>query len=188
MGSIALTAPDSMGWLSGSTLYGGIVSGFNSARYGNQVNYYAGATLATPVTGLKFGAAFDYLSAPKNSFNWVSAITGGPNYTSMPDAWALGIYGSFQATEKLSLLLRGEHLEANDNAGNIYALTTTVQYDLWKNVLSRLEFRWDHAEHGQMFSGTPATISTITGIGSLLGTGATRANAFMMAANIVYKF
>ena len=29
------------------------------------------------------------------------------------------------------------------------ALTGTVQYDLWKNVLSRLEVRWDHAANGQ---------------------------------------
>ena len=28
------------------------------------------------------------------------------------------------------------------------AVTATVQYDLWKNVLSRVEFRWDHALDG----------------------------------------
>ena len=66
MGSIALTAPESMGFLSGSTLYAGIVSGYNNSIWGsglgaNQTSYYVGATLATPVTGLRLGAAFDYL-------------------------------------------------------------------------------------------------------------------------------
>ena len=66
MGSIALTAPDSMGFLSGSTLYAGIVSGYNNSIWGtglgaNQTSYYVGATVATPVTGLRMGAAFDYL-------------------------------------------------------------------------------------------------------------------------------
>ena len=67
MGSIALTAPDSMGFLAGSTLYGGIVTGFdeNESRSdydNNTTSYYTGCTLATPVTGLRFGGAFDYLT------------------------------------------------------------------------------------------------------------------------------
>ena len=35
MGSIALTAPDSMGFLKGSTLYAGIVNGYNSSVWGS---------------------------------------------------------------------------------------------------------------------------------------------------------
>ena len=189
MGSLAVTAPDSMGWLAGSTAYAGIVNGFNSARYGNQGNYYAGLTMATPVTGLKAGASFDYLASPKNAYDWVTSLTTGiPTYVSIPDAWALGLYGSFQATEKMTFLVRGEHLSANHDAGNIYALTATVQYDLWKNVLSRLEFRWDHAEHGMMFGGTPVNISTLATAPNPLGADPDRANAFMFAANVIYKF
>ena len=33
-------------------------------------------------------------------------------------------------------------------ASRMGAVTATVQYDLWKNVLSRVEFRWDHALDG----------------------------------------
>ena len=67
MGSIALTAPESMGFLTGSTLYAGIVSGYNNSIWGsglgaNQTSYYVGATVATPVTGLRVGGAFDYLN------------------------------------------------------------------------------------------------------------------------------
>ena len=62
MGSLALTAPESMGFLAGSTLYGGIVNGFvqsahasPTVRTDNATSYYVGATIATPVTGLAPG-------------------------------------------------------------------------------------------------------------------------------------
>jgi len=195
MAAISLTAPQSFGWLAGSSFYGGLISGFNSGTYGDQVNYYAGATLSTPVTGLKFGAALDYLSNPKHAFSWVNAvgIGNGPNYVNMQDQWALGVYGSFQATEKLTLLARGDHLNQGGGSGNLYSVTTTAQYDLWKNVLSRLEFRWDHAEHGDAFGGTPAVISNIGSINlntitSVLQPSANSKNAFLIAANLIYKF
>src|SRR5262249_7478810 len=69
MASVALTAPDSMGFLRGSTIYGGVVNGFNqgaqpSAVSGTtigaqQTSWYLGATLATPLTELKVGASLD---------------------------------------------------------------------------------------------------------------------------------
>jgi hypothetical protein len=40
-----------------------------------------------------------------------------------------------------------------------------------------VEFRWDHVEHGMAFGGADA----ITG-------APTRSNAFLLAANIIYKF
>jgi Putative beta-barrel porin-2, OmpL-like. bbp2 len=62
------------------------------------------------------------------------------------------------------------------STGNsIYAVTATAQYDLWKNVISRVEFRWDHVEHGLAFGGT--TTGTPT-----------RENAYLLAANVIYKF
>src|SRR5436305_1418930 len=66
MAAVAITAPESMSFLKGSTLYAGFVNGFNSsagAPYAgvgaDQTSWYLGATIATPVTGLKFGASFD---------------------------------------------------------------------------------------------------------------------------------
>jgi len=60
--------------LLGSTLYAGVIDGFNAASpangSGKQTSWYAGATVATPVTGLKFGLAFDYLdSGGTTAFN-----------------------------------------------------------------------------------------------------------------------
>ena len=174
MASVALTAPTSWGWAAGSTLYAGVINGFNAGAPLNgpatQTSWYAGATIATPVTGLKFGVAFDYLDSHGGS-----AAPG----TAGNDLWALGLYASYQATEKLSLHVRGElatsqnTLLAKDNA-QLWAATGTVQYDLWQNVISRLEIRWDHGDEFTYLSGS-------TG-------GFTQRNSVLVAANIVYKF
>src|SRR5207247_3711732 len=54
-------------FLKGSTLYAGVINGFNSASpaafgtNGTQTSFYVGATMSTPVTALKVGAAYDYV-------------------------------------------------------------------------------------------------------------------------------
>ena len=181
MGSVALTAPSSMGWAAGSTFYAGVIHGMddNEAGYDydwKSTSWYLGGTLATPVTGLKVGAAFDYL----DMYDW-----GGPGGT----VWSLGLYASYQATEKLSLHLRGEYVEDHTfdyiipnyqglDYTKIYALTATAQYDLWKNVISRFEIRWDHSDSGNIFGRSNVSSE---GAGD-------RRNAFMLAANVIYKF
>jgi hypothetical protein len=187
MGSVALTAPDSMGFLTGSTLYAGIVNGYNNSVLGsglgdNQTSYYIGATLATPVTGLRLGAAYDYLDLQKAN----GTIPGGDQISANAHASAVAGYLSYQATEKLSLHGRIEYAETKldgslggteySGMGRIVALTGTVQYDLWKNVISRVEFRWDHSANGNDEFG-----------GSTAG-DPDRKNAFMLAANVIYKF
>jgi len=170
MGSIAITAPSDCGFLAGSTLYGGIVYGMNNgggslgAATGatgarDQGNYYAGATLNTPVAGLKAGVAFDYV-----------ADFGG----SSTDVWVAGLYASYQATEKLSVHGRAEYGKANTNPETTIAgLTGTVQYDLWKNVISRLELRWDQA-HQKADPNNEVNAFTDTGVS--------------LYANFIYKF
>jgi hypothetical protein len=107
------------------------------------------------------------------------------------------VYASFQATEKLSLHARGEYFWESASIaptavvlsaptatqigvlpGKVLALTGTIQYDLWKNVLSRFEVRWDHAANG-----IPAFGGDIGG-----AAGADKKNAVLVAANLVYKF
>jgi len=196
MGSIALTAPDSWGFMSGSSFYAGVVSGFDDNEVGpdydeNSTSYYVGATIATPVTGLRFGVAFDYLDV--RHFREISG-SGNPG-----TAWALGLYASFQATEKLSLHLRGEYLEdradffafaAEEAGGNgqaffnpsgfkVFELTGTLQYDLWKNVLTRLEVRWDHGSNGHYFGAAETDGETAPDF---------KRNEVVVIANVVYKF
>lgn len=185
MASLALTAPDSMGFLAGSTLYAGLVNGFSGSYGQNQSSWYVGSTLASPVTGLRFGIAFDYLSV----HNWQD--TFGPNNPNDGNAWSLGLYASYQATEKLSLHARFEYLDdqanyfgypyGNNSGFKVEELTLTAQYDLWKNVLSRVEFRWDHGDNGKFFGGHyNSNTSSFS--------GPDRRNAVMLAANLIYKF
>jgi hypothetical protein len=179
MGAIALTAPTSWGWVGGSTLSFGVVNGFNSAVNGfgaNQANVYAGLTMNTPITALKLGAALDFVQ-----------IHDSLHDAGIPDGtiWDGALYATFQATEKLSFSARGEFTD--DSTGTltgafprakIWSGTATAQYDLWKNVISRVEFRWDHGDNGKYFG---ANSNTSAG-------GPSRRNAYLLAAQVIYKF
>lgn len=191
MGSIALTAPKDMGFLAGSTLYSGVIYGFNSATVvttsgasypgGKQTSLYVGGTFNTPVTNLKVGSAFDYVFGVGNGWGVPSSY-----------AWAISGYASFQATEKLSFHARGEYAAHDPVAGpwatatgfppKVFSATATVQYDLWKNVLSRVEFRWDHA-----MDGNPAFGGTVAGTFGT-STPPTTVNAYTLMLNVIYNF
>ncbi|HXG49399.1 MAG TPA: outer membrane beta-barrel protein [Methylomirabilota bacterium] len=185
MASIALSAPDSFGFLAGSTLYAGVVNGFNGSVAGtgtglNETHWYVGSTINTPVDTVKLGVAFDYLHLGDQANN--GTIGSG-------DAYTLAGYASIRATEKLSFHLREEFLwwdigtienaailAAGGIATEVLATTVTAQYDLWKNVISRLEFRWDHScEGGDAYGGTTAGTPN-------------RKNAYLLAANFIYQF
>jgi len=138
--SIALTAPDDWGFIGGSTLYVGSVHGFAGGA-DNTHNYYAGAVLKTPVAGLTVGLAFDHV-------NNGQALLGGPGNESVS---TYGLYASYRLPDsKMSLHSRLEYVDGGhiaaigDNVEGM-ALTGTLQYDLWANVISRLEIRWDHS-------------------------------------------
>jgi hypothetical protein len=173
MGAVTLTAPDDWGFVSGSALYLGVVDGFSTGFFGaaNDVtSYYIGLTLATPIKQLKVGAAYDYAHLHDNDF-------GPTGY-----AQTLGLYASVQATEKLSFHARAEWLDVTDGAAGAagvadeaIALTGTVQYDLWANVLTRLELRWDTSVEGPRPYG-----------GSVPGGG--KKDEVLVAANVIYKF
>lgn len=171
MGSIALTAPDSWGWAKGATLSAGVVNGsYSTAGNGSSdasTSWYVGGTLPTPNSNLKVGASFDYQTT----------------YTSN-EPWALAGYVNFQASPKLALNLRAEWAKNYlstvqgfplPGGQSAVALTGTLQYNLWANVLTRLEIRWDHASHD------------IYG-GNLSGGGTFQENAVMIAAQAIYQF
>ena len=183
MGSASLTAPSSWGWASGAALSVGVVSGkFSNGYDGNDAttSWYVGGTLPTPNSALKVGASFDYdtdYSKP--------GFTGVPGNVNGGNPWALAGYVNYQATPKLSLNGRVEWAKnyLNSVAGytalpsenNAVAMTGTLQYSLWANVLTRLEIRWDHASHD------------IYG-GNLSGGGTFQENAVMLAFQAVYQF
>jgi Putative beta-barrel porin-2, OmpL-like. bbp2 len=192
LGSITLTAPDSWGDFAGSALYAGIVDGYNAGFVNDVTSYYLGVTIATPIKALKVGAAWDYVAGHDNSYVGSSALKSNNGY-----AQSIALYASVQATEKLSFHARGEWaklsfgnnvgtpetapgeddavLPSNNGTQEIWALTGTIQYDLWANVLSRLEVRWDHASSHDTFGGTTSGEPR-------------KQNEVIVAANVIYKF
>jgi len=184
MGAVSLTAPKDWGWAAGSTFYACVINGFNAASPpagggpGDQTSFYAGTTINTPLKELKVGAAYDYAGVEK--YGTLTAQSGYVNATSL--------YATYQATEKLSLNARGEYAtQTTANAfygvpSKVLAATLTAQYDLWKNVMTRAEIRWDH-QAGSLAPGLPGA--------AYGGTGATVPslhNEYELIANVIYKF
>jgi len=165
LASLGITAPDSWGALSGSSFTVGVVGGDsdpsnNSATYVN--SFYAGFNLLTGLEGFSVGGAFDYQDAADAYY-----------------VWALAGYASFAATEKLTLNARLDYTRgsagywygaADGNRDELFALTGTLDYQLWDNVLSRLELRWDTC----LSDDTPYADAD--------------KNAVTLAANLVYMF
>ena len=173
LASATFTTPSSWGWAAGSSLYAGIVYGFNGQdnngtgyhQGGDQINYYAGATLNTPCKQLTLGAAFDYAQNYGGGYqdDYYYSSTDYYYETSYGDVMALGLYATVKATDKLSFNARAEYVygksryvdngydeggysSADHSSADGFELTGTVEYDLWANVISRLEVRWDHAD------------------------------------------
>jgi len=137
MAAVAYTVPEDAGFLKGSTVYGGVVTSENgTAPTGSGsdfYNIYLGGTIATPVEGLRVGAAFD-------------GVTGDG-----ADTYVYGLYATFQVSEQMRISGRGEYVDdPGTGAGTIFgssqevvSLVGTVDYKLWDNVLTRAEFRYD---------------------------------------------
>jgi hypothetical protein len=181
LGSITLTAPESMGFLKGATLTAGVVDGRTSGNGSppDRTSLYVGASVPTPVQNLAVGAAWDHLNLDDRSG------------VSTHDTDVYGAYILFKATEKLTLNLRGEYVHWGDLAGlssspsgvpgsvvdpfepgdEVLSVTATLDYSLWKNVISRFEYRWDHDLKADRHFGQ-----------------GTRDNDHLLALNVIYRF
>ena len=180
MASATFVAPSSWGWAAGSSIYAGMVYGFNAAgvsaphggyQSGYQQNYYLGATMNTPWKQLTTGFAFDYVR------NFLGGSDPGKNDV---DVYVIGLYATYKATDKLSLSGRAEFINGEftngggaDRSENGYELTTTVEYDMWANVVARVEARFDHIHSGSS---------------STFGFDLEHADSLGLYANVIYKF
>ena len=140
MGSVVVKAPESTGWLSGSSLYVGAVNGDANGSKNDPTLLYVGVSLATPIKELTLGASADLL------FN------GGMG-NSYANAYAF--YTGYQITEKLKANNRFEYATSGYGAflpgraeDKMIGETFTLDYALWANVLTRGEFRWDRSVDG----------------------------------------
>ncbi|MGA4579526.1 outer membrane beta-barrel protein [Limisphaera sp. VF-2] len=163
VGSIALSAPESWGALSGTTLYlGAMDSGRQGAK--DMINWFAGLTVPLPWEGWSVGAAYDYRAHGLFDGSYENAT---------------GLYVMWQASEKLKLSTRAEYATgsagaygyAGSNPVQLFGLTGTLAYALWPNTLSRLELRWDHDlnSRGEFLNGLAN-------------------NAVSLALNVIYQF
>jgi hypothetical protein len=189
MGALALTAPKEMGWFSGSMLNGGVINGFNvrtpvtaGTAKSDETIIYAGATLNTPITALKIGLAYTYVLVGYEPDLGVKPANGN----------AADLYLSYRFTEKFSLNGRAEYFSQTKPSvalgypfdllpSKVIDMTLTAEYDLWKNVLSRVEFRWDHQADG-----TGRAYGQVTSADPILG-GSLR-NSYELIGNVIYKF
>jgi hypothetical protein len=169
VGMIGATLPERFGFLKGATLCAGVIDGLaGGAR--DTTSVYAGGTFPTPIPDMSVGLAYDYRGTKE-----VGA-------TPSSYAYAAGLYLLYQATQKLKFALRPEY--ATGSAGSwytapagtvhprnqLFGLTTTLDYALWANVISRAEFRWDRE---------------LTGYGVF---GNKDRDALTLALNLIYKF
>ncbi len=179
MASMGLTAPESMGFLQGSTLYAGVVHGLSSIE-GNdgdpRTSLYAGVTIPSPIENLAVGIAYDYRFSERSRI---------PADNASEYATTIGGYLSYQFTRQLKLNLRGEY--AKGSAGTwgaqtpgvgtgeeYFGATASLDIGLWENVLTRLEFRWDNdlSDAGGSFGSTTNP----------------KDNAYILGLNVIYKF
>jgi hypothetical protein len=197
---VTLTAPESWGGYSGSKLFAGFDYGegdsggptINGGTGHDRNEWYVAAMLNTPVKGLTFGASWDWI-------HHVDVMIPGGEVYDAQYVNAIAAYASYKY-EKLTVSARAEYANGPGLTGLLYAtdgepdkllvtptkfdkvlaLTGTVQYELWDNVITRLEVRWDHAADGvDAFGGDGA-------IGS--GFAPDKKNEVMLAANVIYKF
>ena len=189
MAQFILTAPESWGFLKGATLASTIVNGLNNASgsagstltSGHITCWQIGGTIPTPLKGLSIGASYDYMDGPN--------LPAAPGVsTKSKYANAVTLYTMYQATEKLKLNARAEYTSASGgfwyapttHGSELFGLTGTIDYSLWKNVISRVEARWDHSLTGDRpYRGSFDSDGGHTG---------GQKNEFTLAANIIYKF
>ena len=131
--------PDSFGLLSGSAFSASYINGRTLSGADTVQNLYFAAGL--PVISPKWDFALTYDSR---------MINGEGNDDSV---W--GAYMKYQLSDKTSLNLRGEifqegsRLFSSESAAEQsdgYSLTSSFNYRLSENVISRAEWRWDHTE------------------------------------------
>ena len=144
LAALDLTAPDSLGFLGGSTAYIGFVGGNNegnavesgsSIKYGEDDElFYVGLSLNTPIENLSLGLAYD-------DRQYADDRVGG-----LSEADAVGLYAVYQLSDSLSIAARYDTVNLDVEGGgedNVEMATLTLDYQVWENVLTRLEFGWE---------------------------------------------
>jgi hypothetical protein len=190
---LTFTAPTNWGFMSGSSLSAGFDHGQGAYTH-DKTEWYVGLNLNTPIKALTLGASWDAVDHYDVGAGAVAPFVPPTGYPAGADVdagfiEAFDAYMAYAFTDKLSFNGRFEYANGDLSAltlaegatptmgfNKVIAVTGTLQYNLWANVISRLEIRWDHAADGSSpFGGTVVT-------------GPDKKNEVMLAANVIYKF
>ena len=188
MGMVTLTAPtNGFGIFGGSTLSATVVNGLNNGSgdagttptSGHITSLNVAATTPTPLSNLKVGASYDYTDGPNLPF--APGVNTESKYVNV-----VTLYAFFQPTEKWKLAGRAEYTSASNgfwytpsatsHNAELLGLTGTLDYSLWKNVITRGEVRWDHSLTGDRPYG-----------GTVAAPGGDK-NVVTFALNVIYNF
>ena len=131
--------PESFGPLGGTAFSAGYVNGRERSGAETIQNLYLGIGFPLPSDRWSLGLVYD-----------ARVLDGAGN-----DDSVFGAYLGHRLNDKLSLNLRGEifqdgaklfNSESGAEQTDGHGLTATLDYKLWENVTSRLEYRWDHTD------------------------------------------
>jgi hypothetical protein len=85
--------------------------------------------------------------------------------------YGVALYAQYKLTKVITLAARGEYLheDASDNpkfgapgvSNDDFSETLTVSFAIWDNLLTRMEYRYDHVVNGELFDlGVPSVSTT----------------------------
>ncbi len=120
LAGLSITAPDSLGFLAGSTAYVGYTQGTGDDE---DSLFYVGASMASPIEGVSLGVSYDDRE--------YAGEAGGA-------ADAVALYAVWDTSDSISLALRYDTLDGKDG-DSTSMWTATLGYSIWDNVLTRLE-------------------------------------------------
>jgi hypothetical protein len=141
------TLPESVGFLGGTELTYARVEGANMAAGGETDNQYIGASIPLPVEGLTYKVAWDIAE-----------------YDGSADSNVVAHYLSYAVSDKTTLNVRYETGNINvtgNNIDGIKAWTVGLDYKLWENVISRVEYRSADADSVNGVSGDSDDSATL---------------------------
>ena len=136
--AVTLTAPASFGFLKGASVTGGWLSGrTDGGGASTALDYiYVGGVIPLPIKDLSFGVAWDSLDGRSDT----SVVAG---------------YLSYKVSDKLTANARVEYLDVGSvmygstgvggvpTGSELLSTTVGLDYKLWANVTSRVEYRLD---------------------------------------------
>jgi hypothetical protein len=144
--AVSYTTPDSLGVLGGTELYyGGVLGASNTANSdAEQDTHYLSASVPVPVEGLSYSVGWTVVDKDD--------VSGNDNGSTSVVSHYLG----YALTEDLTLNVRYEHGNVNggtassaksysNNADGLESISVGLDYALWDNVTSRIEWREDSA-------------------------------------------